>query len=341
MCGARAMPRLAATGGQAKMYGAALFGLAFAAWHLWGPSPCGVPARERLLLCQGPGLSRRKSLVAVRATSGVPQQDYQVLFGAGKVENLQDLRQKWALVTGASSGIGKATACALAGCGCNVVLLARRKEKLEAIKVEIGRYAPDVEARVVAGDVNADGTAAELRSAGCLDGLDFLVSNAGLARGKAFVGEAPKEDWKEMLDTNCYGAFQVVNLVLPGMLQRGSGHIVLLGSIAGLEPYEGGAVYAATKHAVHGFARALRYETYSKNIRCTLVAPGFVGEGTEFSEVRFRGDQEKASAVYANMQELRASDIASQIVWALRQPAHVCVDMINVMPTCQGGMGPM
>merc|ERR1719502_675649 len=118
------------------------------------------------------------------------------------------------------------------------------------------------------------------------------------------------------------------------MIERGGGHIISTGSIAGLEPYEGGSVYCATKHAVHAFMKTLRYETYAKNIRCTTVAPGFVGEGTEFSEVRFHGDKEKASSVYDKMQELRATDVAAQIVWALRQPSHVCLDLIHVMPTC-------
>merc|ERR1719281_112390 len=103
----------------------------------------------------------------------------------------------------------------------------------------------------------------------------------------------------------------MVNEVLPGMIARGGGHIITTGSVAGIESYEGGSVYCATKHAVHAFMKTLRYETYDKNIRCTVVAPGFVGEGTEFSEVRFR-ETEKAAAVYANMQELRATDVATQ-----------------------------
>lgn len=126
--------------------------------------------------------------------------------------------------------------------------------------------------------------------------------------------------------------------MLPQMLARGSGHVVSLGSIAGLEPYEGGAVYAASKHAMHAFCKALRYETYDSNIRCTVVAPGLVGEGTEFSEVRLR-DGDKAKEVYDGMAELKATDLANSIVWVLRQPPHVNVDMLHVMPTCQGGSG--
>merc|ERR1712150_263869 len=133
-----------------------------------------------------------------------------------------------------------------------------------------------------------------------------------------------------MGDANCLAAFRLVNEVLPGMFARGGGHVISIGSIAGHEAYEGGSVYCATKFAMHAFMKSLRYETYSKNVRCTVVAPGFVGEGTEFAEVRFKGDQDKAAATYKGMQELRATDVAAQIVWAIRQPNHVCLDMIHV-----------
>lgn len=267
----------------------------------------------------------------------VPSQEYDALFEVGRAPPLQDLTGKWALVSGASSGIGKAVACALAAAGCNVTLLARRKDRLDEIKQEIERRGLKVQVKVVAGDVCADATYAALKEAGCLDETDFLVNNAGLARGRDFVGDATMEDWREMIDANCLGAFRLTNAVLKSMVARGSGHVIMTGSIAGLESYEGGSVYCATKSAVHAFMKALRYETYAKNIRCTVVAPGLVGEGTEFSEVRFKGDQAKAAATYDNIQELRASDVASQIVWVLRQPPHVCLDMLQVMPTCQGG----
>lgn len=273
--------------------------------------------------------------------ASVPTQGFDTLF-SDPVEMLQDVRGKWAVVSGASSGIGKATACALAVAGCNLVILARRRDRLEEIASEIARRDLGVEVRVVAGDINADETYAALREAGCMDGVDFVVINQGLARGKDPVGAAPADmprimtDMREMFDANCIGAFRLANEVLPGMIEKGGGHVVLTGSIAGLESYEGGSVYCASKHAAHAFMKVLRYETYTKNIRCTVVAPGFVGEGTEFSEVRFR-DAEKAAGVYTNMKELRATDVAAQIVWAFRQPAHVCMDFMHVMPTCQGG----
>jgi len=267
----------------------------------------------------------------------VSKQEFDALFEAGRAAPLTDISGKWALVSGASSGIGKAAACALAACGCNIYLLARRRDKLEEIKTEIDKRSLGVEVKVVDGDVNADDTYEKLKKAGAMDTIDFLVNNAGLALGKEPVGGANLQDWKTMLDANCLGAFRLANEVLPGIFARGGGHVVMTGSIAGLEAYEGGAVYCASKHAAHAFMKALRYETYSKNVRCTVVAPGFVGEGTEFSDVRFKGDQEKVAATYKGMQELRATDVAAQIVWALRQPAHVCLDMIHVMPTCQGG----
>lgn len=161
------------------------------------------------------------------------------------------------------------------------------------------------------------------------------MANAGLARGKDTVGSATLSDWAEMMDANCMGTFRLVNELVPIFTNKGGGHIISTGSIAGLEAYEGGAVYCASKHAVHAFMKALRYETFKANIRCTVVAPGFVGEGTEFSEVRFKGDQAKVAATYADMQELKATDVSAQILWAVRQPPHVCLDMIHVMPSCQ------
>jgi len=269
--------------------------------------------------------------------AAVPTQEYDALFAAGKEVVLQDLSGKWALITGASSGIGKATACALAAAGCNVAILARRKDRLDEIKAEIDKRSLGVKVKVVVGDVNKDETYTALKEQGILEGTDFLINNAGLAIGKDPIGSSKLDDWKTMLDANCLGAFRMVNEVLPGIIARGGGHVITTGSIAGIEPYEGGSVYCASKHAVHAFMKVLRYENYTKNVRCTVVAPGAVGEGTEFSEVRFKGDQEKAAAAYVGMQELKATDVAAQIVWAIRQPAHVCLDLIHVMPTVQAG----
>jgi len=252
---------------------------------------------------------------------------------------LRDISGKWAIVSGASSGIGKSAACLLAVAGCNLALVARRQGHLDEISQEIKRRYPSLEVVVIAGDVSADETYALLKSSGVLDKADFLINNAGLAKGTDRIGSASMADWKQMMDCNCLGAFRMVNEVLPGMIERGGGHIVTTGSVAGMECYEGGSVYCASKFAMHAFMKTLRYETYSKNIRCTVVAPGAVGAGTEFSLVRL-GDAEKASAVYKGIEELKSSDVAAQIVWAIRQPANVNVDMVHMMPTAQGGVGP-
>jgi 3-hydroxy acid dehydrogenase/malonic semialdehyde reductase len=266
---------------------------------------------------------------------GVKTIEYDRLFA--NVAQEVSIAGKTALVTGCSAGIGKALACALAMNDTNLVLVARRVDKLEELKKQVMARCPKVKVTLVPGDVSKDKLYDDLAASGVLAEVDFCIANAGLARGKEPVGAAGLSDWREMMDANCMGTFRLVNMLLPHMEARGFGHVVATGSIAGLESYEGGSVYCASKHALHAFMKVLRYETYSKNLRCTVVAPGFVGEGTEFSKVRFHGDDDKAASVYNNMQELKATDVAAQIVWALKQPPHVNIDMLHVMPTCQGG----
>jgi len=240
-----------------------------------------------------------------------------------------------ALITGCSAGIGKATACMLAAADCNLVLVARREDKLQELAAEIMRRKPLLSVTIVSGDVCDAAFYDKLQTEEVLQKVDILVANAGLALGKDPVGTADLGDWEKMMGANCMGAFRLINLCVPEMIKRGGGHIVATGSIAGLEAYEGGAVYCASKHALHAFMRALRFETYAKNVRVTVLAPGMVGEGTEFSEVRFKGDNTKAAATYAGIEELRSSDCAAQILWALKQPDHVNIDLIHVQPTAQ------
>jgi len=242
-----------------------------------------------------------------------------------------------ALITGCSAGIGKATACALAAADCNLVLVARRKEKLDELAAQISSRKPDLSVTVVAGDVCDKALYDRLREQGTLERVDILIANAGLAVGKDPVGDANMDDWEQMMTANCMGAFRLINFCVAEMVKRGGGHVVATGSVAGMEAYEGGSVYCASKFALHAFMKSLRYETYAKNIRVTVLAPGLVGEGTEFSEVRFKGDANKAVATYVGIQELRASDCAAQILWALRQPSHVNIELIQVQPTAQGG----
>lgn len=295
----------------------------------------GVPWAASRGELRGTASRRTVSPLRMQALPAVPAQSFRDLFSAA-LAPMVEVRGKRALVTGASAGIGKATACALAALGCNLVLVARRRDRLEEIQKAIVDHDLPVSVELVAADVTKDECYAALEACNGFD-VDFLINNAGLARGKDPVGQALVSDWQEMIDANCTAAFRMTNAVVPKMLQRGGGHIVATGSIAGLENYEGGSVYCASKSALHAFMKCLRFETYSKNIRCTVVAPGLVGEGTEFSEVRFRGNVETAAATYEDIDELRASDVATQIVWALRQPAHVCLDLIHVMPTSQGG----
>ena len=220
--------------------------------------------------------------VVVSTAALLQTTSYDTLFAAAPSSPLAGKR---ALITGASSGIGKATACALAQEGCNLVLVARRSDRLRELQQEVQRRLPDISVEVVVGDVTQDKLFNDLQQSGHLDNIDILVNNAGGAFGKDRVLDASVSDWQGMLSSNCLGAFRMVHAVLPAMVKRGAGHIISTGSIAGIEAYEGGSVYCAAKHALHAFMEALRYETYETGVRCTVVAPGNVGEGTEFSEV--------------------------------------------------------
>jgi len=242
-----------------------------------------------------------------------------------------------ALITGASAGIGKATACAFAAAGINLVLVARREDKLLEIKAEVERRGLPVSVTCIAGDCCADAVYDKLRELKLIDKIDIVVANAGCALGKDAIENANVDDWRGMMDVNCMGTFRMIREVLPSMVARKAGTIIATGSIAGIEPYEGGSVYCASKFATHAFMKALRYETYAHGIRVAVVAPGAVGEGTEFSKVRFKGDADKVVKTYDRMKELKATDVAAQMLWVVKQPAHVCLDMVLMLPTCQAG----
>ena len=257
---------------------------------------------------------------------------------AGSDLGLQPLVGRKALITGASSGIGKATACALASCGVDLVLVARREDRLREIADEIYRRELGVDVTILVGDVADAALYTALEHMANTDNApDIVIANAGGAFGKAFVGDEELDDIRTMLDVNVFGVIRTVRALLPSMVAKQRGHVMFIGSIAGLEAYEGGSTYCASKAAIHAFAKALRYETYGSGVRVTNVAPGFVGEGTEFATVRFKGDAAKAAATYTGFEELRATDIACQLLWALRQPLRVNVDLLHVMPSSQGG----
>jgi NADP-dependent 3-hydroxy acid dehydrogenase YdfG len=231
---------------------------------------------------------------------------------------------KTAVITGASSGIGAATARALAGEGYRTVLAARRLDRLEALAAEIGGEA-------VALDVADPDSVAALSAR--VEACDVLVNNAGGALGLDPVAEADEEQWLKMYESNVMGTMRMTRALLPRLLESGDGHVVTVTSIAAIETYRGGAGYNAAKHAQRAMLRVLRLESLGQPVRFTEIAPGMVE--TEFSVVRFGGDEEAARRVYAGMEPLRAEDIAECIRWALAQPAHVNVDEIVVRPRDQ------
>jgi NADP-dependent 3-hydroxy acid dehydrogenase YdfG len=237
---------------------------------------------------------------------------------------------KIAVVTGASSGIGAASARALAAAGFHVVLGARRLERLLEIAREI-KAAGAAEAVALTLDVS-DAASVAAFAAG-VPRVHLLVNNAGGAQGLEPIAEARDDDWRTMWEVNVLGLMRMTRALLPALLASGDGHVVNLGSVAGFETYAGGAGYTSVKHAVRAISRTLRLELLGKPVRVTEIDPGMVE--TEFSQVRFRGDQEKASAVYRGMQPLTAEDVADCVVWAATRPSHVNVDEIVVRPRDQ------
>jgi NADP-dependent 3-hydroxy acid dehydrogenase YdfG len=241
---------------------------------------------------------------------------------------------KKAVISGASSGIGAATAEALAEAGAALFLGARRQDKLEAVAREIRARVAGAKVELHRLDVTDQASAeAFARAAGS---ADILVNNAGLARGLEPIATGDVAGFQETLDTNVMGVLRLTRLFLPDMLRRGTGHVVFLGSVAGMDPYAGGAVYCASKAAVTMIARTLRHEVFGTGLRVSVVDPGLVA-GTEFSVVRFRGDVERAAKPYQNTQPLTPRDVAECIAFAATRPPHVNVEDILVLATAQVG----
>ncbi|ABC38221.1 SDR family NAD(P)-dependent oxidoreductase [Burkholderia thailandensis] len=238
-------------------------------------------------------------------------------------------------VTGASAGFGAAIARAFVKGGHRVVASARRKERLDALAAELGGALLPIELDV------RDRAAVEAVPAALpaeFAAIDVLVNNAGLALGVEPAHRASLDEWQTMIDTNCSGLVTVTRTLLPGMVERGRGHIFNLGSVAGSYPYPGGNVYGATKAFVRQFSLNLRADLIGTPLRVTDIEPGLCG-GTEFSNVRYRGDDEKAANVYANVQPLTAEDIADTIYWIATRPAHVNINTIEMMPVAQAPAG--
>jgi NADP-dependent 3-hydroxy acid dehydrogenase YdfG len=229
-----------------------------------------------------------------------------------------------ALVTGASSGIGAATVRALAAAGFEVVGAARRLEQVEQITGEVG-------GRALRLDVTDPDSVAELAEA--VPELSVLVNNAGGALGLEPVAEADEQNWHGMYETNVMGVMRVTKALMPALERSGDAHIVVMGSVAGVEVYPGGGGYTAAKHAAHALAQTLRLELLGKPIRVTEIAPGLVE--TEFSLVRFGGDRTKADAVYQGVTPLTGEDVADAIAYVVTRPSHVDIDYLAIKPRDQ------
>ncbi len=240
---------------------------------------------------------------------------------------------KTALVTGASSGIGRSMSFSLAKKGYELILVSRRLQRLEELKKELILLYPNLKVYLIDSDVNSSDLGEKIATASQKK-VDVLINNAGIALGKDFVQDSQWSDLEMMIQTNIMANFKLVHLVLPWMLKHGEGDIINLCSVAGHHSYQGGAVYCATKHAVHSFTQALREETCGKNIRIMQISPGMVE--TEFSLTRFKGDQSTAESVYSGMKPLLADDIADMMQFMLDRPRHVVIDEIITMPMAQG-----
>jgi NADP-dependent 3-hydroxy acid dehydrogenase YdfG len=233
-------------------------------------------------------------------------------------------RARIALVTGASSGIGAATVTALAGAGLETSAAARRLERCEELAREVG-------GRALPLDVADPASVAELADA--IEEIDVIVHSAGGALGLEPVAGAEEERWREMWESNVAGVMRVTKALLPALRHGIHPQIVIVGSVAGVEVYEGGGGYTAAKHAARALAKTLRLELLGDAIRVTEIAPGMVE--TEFSLVRFGGDEQRAEAVYEGLEPLRAEDVAEAIVFCATRPGHVDVDYLAIMPTAQ------
>ncbi|HME76395.1 MAG TPA: SDR family oxidoreductase [Mycobacterium sp.] len=237
---------------------------------------------------------------------------------------MNDTEQRIAVVTGASAGIGEATARTLAAQGFHVVVVARRADRINALAAEIGGTA-------IVADVT-DGAAVDALAAQ-LKRVNVLVNNAGGAKGLEPVADADLEHWRWMWETNVLGTLRVTRALLPKLIDSGDGLIVTITSVAAMEVYDGGAGYTSAKHAQGALHRTLRGELLGKPVRLTEIAPGAVE--TEFSLVRFGGDQQRADAVYTGMTPLVAADIAEVIGFVASRPSHVNLDQIVIRPRDQ------
>ena len=245
--------------------------------------------------------------------------------------------KKTALITGATAGIGEATAMLLAKNNFNIIITGRREQLLEALKKKI-KTETDAEVHTLCFDIRK--LSEVKKSISSLDTkwkqIDVLVNNAGLSVGLNHIDKGETDDWERMIDTNIKGLLYITREVSPLMVSRKTGHIINISSIAGKEVYDGGNVYCATKHAVDSLSKSMRIDLLHDNIKVTNIAPGMVE--TEFSIVRFKGDKARAEKVYEGLTPLFAQDIADAILFATTRPPHVCINDMLIMPTAQAAV---
>jgi NADP-dependent 3-hydroxy acid dehydrogenase YdfG len=241
---------------------------------------------------------------------------------------------KLALITGATSGIGKATSIKLASIGYDLIITGRRSERLESLATSLKKQ-HNIRVKTLVFDirVNSETDAAISTLEGEWTNIDLLVNNAGLAAGAAPIQEGLWSDWEQMIDTNIKGLLYISKLIIPFMIERKKGQIINISSIAGKEVYANGNVYCATKHAVEAITKGMRIDLLKYGIKVSSVSPGMVE--TEFSIVRYHGDKSKAAEVYKGLPPLFAEDIADTIEFIVTRPPHVNINDILIMPTAQ------
>lgn len=243
-------------------------------------------------------------------------------------------KKKKILITGATSGIGRATAYELAGEGHDLILTGRREDRLKKIQDDLVKDYPGLQVRIMVFDVRDPDVVKEALSTLEDHNIDVLINNAGLAKGFSEIHEGDLHHWEQMIDTNIKGLLYVTKIVSGWMVERGKGQILNVCSVAGKQPYPKGNVYCATKHAVDALTHSMRIDLHKYGIRVGQVSPSHVEE-TEFAEVRFDGDKERGAQVYENWQPLKSSDIAEVITFIISRPAHVNIEDVDVFGSQQ------
>ena len=246
------------------------------------------------------------------------------------------VQERIVLITGASSGIGAACAKVFAQAGAKLILAARRRERLEQLAEELSKFASPI--HLLPLDVRDRSSVESALSTlpASWSSVDILINNAGLSRGLDKLHEGSFQDWEEMIDTNIKGLLYLTRFIVPGMVSRGRGDVVNLGSIAGHQTYPGGNVYCATKAAVRVISEGLKQDLLGTPVRVSSVEPGLVE--TEFSQVRFRGDAERAQKTYQGMTPLTPDDVADVVFFCVTRPPHVNISEVLLMPTDQAGV---